>query len=106
MATFCSDKLMVWGRGGGGSLCGKTALLGSVRWEPNRRTMPPACLSRAAAANKPDASSYDRVNSTMAADVSRRCPAKIKDSATNAINKLGVGGTEKRFEEEFQRRQL
>lgn len=31
------------------------------------------------------------LNNTLAADVSCRCPVKIKDSATNAINKQWVG---------------
>lgn len=42
------------------------------------------------------------LNNTLAADVLCRCPVKIKDSATNAINKLWAG-VEERVEGEFKR---
>lgn len=58
-----------------------------------------ACLSQQISGNKQAGrlSIDSHLNNTLAADVSCHRPAKIKDSAMNAINKLWVGASRNRL---------
>lgn len=76
LVTFCNDTLMLWGSLHVGRLSYLRVFSLSKQSSGNKQTQRLSC---------------DRVNSTMAADMSCRCPAKMKDSATNAVNKLGMG---------------
>ena len=74
------------------SLCGRTAVVGSMRWEPSRRTTrPPVSADQGQQTSQTPLMWQSSLDNTLAADVACRCLVKIKDSAMNAINKPWVG---------------
>lgn len=101
MAVVCSDKLMengvqfMW-EGRSGRECETGA----------KQADHTACLSQQISSNKQSgrlSCDNTHLNNTLAADVSCRCPVKIKDGAMNAINELWVGVSRNGLRGKFKR---
>lgn len=89
---FCINKLVVWGS----IYVGRLLWDGSQAGGPRR---PPVSAKQRQLTSWMPLMWQSHLYGAPAADGSCRCPAKIKDSAANAINKQWVGGEEKQTEE-------